>query len=406
MTKRRLRALYLCYLSLEDPLTDTQVVAYLSGLAAEGHDIHLLTFETGALDRKRRRERRAAMVARGIKWHGLRYHKRPSLPATVYDVFAGSAYAAVLTLRHRLDVLHARSHVPAAMVLITRGIVRRRAPALIFDIRGLMAEEYVDAGRWVQDGTPFRLTKAVERRAIGAARGIVVLTDRVRRQLFGEGGDPRVAVIPCCADLERLAAAGGADARERLRRELGFEDATVMVYVGKFGGWYMAEEMAAFFAVARRTIPDLHFLILTQGEREPIVAELERRGVAAHATITSAPPEAVGSYLAAADFGVSFIRPSPSKASSSPTKVGEYLGAGLPVLSTAGVGDLDALLTPSVGVLVDTHSDAAYAAAATRIAALAGAPETAVACRALAVSELSLTGVGIPRYAELYEHIS
>ena len=38
-------ALYLCYQSIHEPLTRTQVVAYLEGLAAAGHRIVLLTFE-------------------------------------------------------------------------------------------------------------------------------------------------------------------------------------------------------------------------------------------------------------------------------------------------------------------------------------------------------------------------
>ena len=33
MTRQRLRALYICYLSLDDPLVHTQVLAYLRGLA-------------------------------------------------------------------------------------------------------------------------------------------------------------------------------------------------------------------------------------------------------------------------------------------------------------------------------------------------------------------------------------
>ena len=100
-----MRSLYVCYLSLEDPLAHSQVVAYLDGLADAGHGIHLLTFENGRLPRARRRELRATMAARGIRWHGLRYHKRPSLPATIYDAFAGAALIGWLVRRHRLHAV-------------------------------------------------------------------------------------------------------------------------------------------------------------------------------------------------------------------------------------------------------------------------------------------------------------
>ena len=76
------------------------------------------------------------------------------------------------------------------------------------------------------------------------------------------------------------------------------------------------------------------------------------------------------------------------------------------MLSTAGVGDLDQLITPDVGVLVATHSEDAYRDAWARILGLVrggGAPDR---CRALARERLSLSDVGIPRYLALYEFVS
>jgi hypothetical protein len=145
---RRLRSLYVCYLSLEDPLVHTQVIAYLRGLAAAGHQIYLLTFETYRLTRRERRHWRSRLAKDGIAWHGLRYHKRPSLPATAYDTLIGALFTKALVVRHRIDALHARNHVPVAMAMLARRLTAGNRPALIFDIRGLMAEEYADAGRW------------------------------------------------------------------------------------------------------------------------------------------------------------------------------------------------------------------------------------------------------------------
>src|SRR5204862_173476 len=79
-----------CYLSLDAPLTHPQVVAYLSGLARGGHEIHLLTFEVQPLTAERRGQLSEQMTRAGITWHGLRYHKRPSLPATMYDTLLGA----------------------------------------------------------------------------------------------------------------------------------------------------------------------------------------------------------------------------------------------------------------------------------------------------------------------------
>jgi hypothetical protein len=402
MDEFSVKSLYICYLSLEDPLVHSQVVAYLTGLAARGHTIHLLTFEPELPD-ERRRALEADLGARGITWHSLRYHKRPSLPATIFDALAGAVVAARLVRRHGLDAIHARSHVPAAMALIARRLTKSR---MIFDLRGLMAEEYADAGHWRQGGIPFRITKRVEAAAIRAADAMVVLTERVRDYLFPDGGSPPLEVIPCCADLSEIEAQH--DARAATRAELDAGERPVLLYVGKFTGWYMEREMVDFFAAARAELPGLLFVVVTQADREPALAALAARGIGAEDfRITSSPPGEIGRYLAAADAGIAFIRPCLSKISSSPTKIGEYLGGGLPVVSGTGIGDVDALLSADgVGVLVPEFADDAYTAAARRLAELIGDPATRGRCRSVAERELSLAEVGIPRYDRLYRGLA
>jgi glycosyltransferase involved in cell wall biosynthesis len=397
-----LRSLYVCYLSLEDPLVHTQVVAYLAGLAAAGHTVHLMTFDL-ELAPGRRRAFADQLEARGITWHSLRYHKRPSLPATVYDAFAGAVAATRIVRGDDLQAVHARNHVPLAMALIIR---RLTGCKLIFDIRGLMAEEYADAGRWKEGGLTYRLTQRAQQAGLRRADGVVTLTEAVHSYLFDGHPPPRTRVIPCCADLERLEAQ--LDERAAVRRELGIEDRVVMIYVGKFTGWYMEREMADFFASARRLEPRLLFLVLTQADRDVIEREFDRAEIApSDFVITTAEPDAVGRYLAAADFGISFIRRCFSKISSSPTKIGEYLGAGLPVLSSAGIGDVDSLLGGEhVGALIDEFRESGYRKAAREILDLRGSVGISDRCRSVAHRQLSLRDVGIPRYSALYGEVA
>lgn len=397
-----LRSLYICYFPITEPLVKTQVVAYLQGLAARGHTIHLLTFETEPLTRAQRRSTQRELAQGGIRWHSLRYHKRPTLPATLFDTFCGVLLGLRLLRRYRLNAVHARSHVPAAIGLILKKLTGCR---LIFDIRGLLAEEYVDAGNWTPDSLPFRITKWMERKCIAAADGIVVLTERVRDALF-PAGDARVRVIPCCADLTQIENLAGEGAAKRA--ELHLDGKTVMVYVGKFGGWYMQAEMADFFAAARSVVPDLHFLVLTQSDPKLIENELAGRGLAPDAyTITRSPPEAIGGYLAASDFAISFIAACPSKIASSPTKLGEYLAAGLPVVCNPGVGDVDTILHRyCAGVMVSEFEPESYRQAARAMLALLADEAVRTRCHTAAAATASLQEIGLPRYDELYRAVA
>jgi glycosyltransferase involved in cell wall biosynthesis len=399
---RTLRSLYICYLSLEDPLVHSQVVAYLEGLSQRGHTVHLLTFDTD-ISEERRTQHRDDLASRGITWHSRRYHKRPSLPATVYDTLAGAITAIRIVRRYGLDAIHARNHVPAAMGLLAKGITGRR---LIFDLRGLMAEEYVDAGHWREGGIPYRLTHAVQRAAIRRCDGMVMLTNAVRRYLFGDSQQSELrVVIPCCTSFPRIESdSQGA----QIRRELQLGERPVMVYVGKFGGWYLEREMVDFYAAARKLRPELLFLVLTQSDRTIIEAEFARARIDAEDyRVTSAAPERVGHYLSVAEFGLSFVRPCFSKISSSPTKIGEYLAAGLPVVSTAGIGDVDQLLEgQDVGVLVRTLDEPGYESATPAAFALAADAQVRERCRQVAREALSLDEVGIPRYDGLYRNVA
>jgi glycosyltransferase involved in cell wall biosynthesis len=402
--EQTLRVLYVCYLSLEDPLVHSQVVAYLAGLAELGHTVHLLTFEP-RLDRARARELEERLGRQGIVWHSRRYHKAPSLPATAFDVFAGALTAARLVRRHRLDAIHARNHVPAAMAMLASRLSSCR---IVFDLRGLMAEEYADAGNWKRGGAPYRLAQWVQRAALRRADGVVTLTEAVRPHLSETRAGPDATfVIPCCADVEAIVKR--ADQRDLVREELGIDrDRPVMVYVGKFGGWYLDREMAEFVATASRSTPNLVFLIVTQADPTPMLNELTRRGIDTDDyRVLRAEHEQIGRFLAAADVGISFVKPCFSKISSSPTKIGEYLAAGLPVVSTAGIGDVDSLLRGDrVGVLIDELGEPAYESAAAAVEALRAEPGVRERCLAVARARLSLREVGIPRYDALYRRVA
>jgi glycosyltransferase involved in cell wall biosynthesis len=290
------------------------------------------------------------------------------------------------------------------MALIAARVGRRR-PALVFDIRGLMVEEYEEAGRWRPGGVPSRVTRKVENAATRRAARIVILTHKARRKLFEAERRSSVHVIPCCANLEQLKT--GRLERDRVRRELGLTDLRVMVYVGKFPSWSMPDAMAEFFSSASGVVDRLHFLILTQGDGGVIRRELGRINAApSSCTVTSVPPRQMGAYLAASDFAITFIRPAPSTICQSPTKLGEYLGAGLPVVYSGGIGDVDELMSPEIGVRVAEHSPDSHREAAAAILRLANDPGCPDRCRATAERCLSLEHVGIPRYLAVYESLA
>jgi glycosyltransferase involved in cell wall biosynthesis len=405
------RVLYISYNGMLDPLGQSQVLPYLRELSKLGVQFTLLSFERPPAFSSdgiaKRNELREQLAAEGIVWHALRYHQKPSLPATVYDVRHGLRYAKRLVRRDQIEMVHARSHIAAAIALKLK---KRFGLKMIFDLRGLMADEYVDANHWRRGGVRYRITKRMERRALAGADGIVTLTEKVWPEIKSWDAlrDREVTheVVPCCVDLELFRF--DPQARERRRAELGIQNRLVLVYSGSIGGWYLTEQMADFFAALLRKRSDAHFLWLTLGNAEMIGNLMSKRGITAtQFTVLGAAPSDVWSYLSAGDAGIAFYKPAFSRMATSPVKIAEYLACGLPLVINAGIGDSDAVITAErIGALVSNFTENEYVEAANIIEGLVGyADQTRRRAREIAERLFDVRRVGVQRYGRLYEHV-
>ncbi len=398
-----MKSLYICYFGLREPLVQTQVLPYLRELARGGVEVSLLTFERNQKQSWKPEEVerwRARLEHDRIRWFSLPYHKRPSAPGTLYDIAAGARFAARLARREGIRVLHARAHVPMAMAMLANRLGARCR--LIFDIRGLMAEEYADAGIWAENSQPFRAVKRIERAGIRRADEIVVLTRKFRDWLIEHQLKPaeQIEVIPCCVDFSHFSEVTTEDKRWRAER---FE----LIYAGSVTGLYLLEEMGRFFLALRKRRPGAYLRILTTSSAENASSVLLRAGLNREDFwVGAASPGEVSFYLKRARIGLSFRKPTFSQIAASPTKIAEYLAAGLPVVCNAGVGDTeDLLLNEKVGVVLRAFDEKAYAEAAEAAIALAEDPATPERSMRVAHACFGLVEIGGVGYRNVYRRL-
>lgn len=400
-------ALYICYYNITEPLVQTQVVAYLRELAGRGFQIHLLTFERDALSEEKRGSYERELKDAGIAWTSLRYHQRPSLLATLYDIARGTLTAIRICRKHDVRLVHARSHVAAAMALMLKRLLGCK---FLFDLRGLLAEEYLDAGHWTASDIKYRLTKRMEGVFFKEADGFVMLTERVKDELVSnnpalQNRAEQIEVIPCCVDVKKFAL--GRSSREAYRRERGWTGKRVLTYLGKLSLWYLPDEMARFFAAVRQLDQRWFFQIYTQSDAGLMIEALERAGVnPGDYDIRFASPDELPKVLGAADATISFRKGARSTIAVSPTKVGECLAAGVPVVTNAGIGDCDRIIGGErLGVVIRNLCEDDFRRAARELFDLMEDGATAARCQEFAEHELSLRTVGGPRYAAVYSRL-
>jgi len=385
------RIIYICYNGIDEPLVASQVLAYLSALAGEGYRFTLITFErkpvASAADRGRE------LAGRGIDWVPVttRLRQRALRDGVL---LAQCLLAANRQAGGGASVIHARSFVPA---LVARLLKLVRPVCLVNDIRGFWIEEKVYRGALHAGGWLHRSARRLEAWVYRGSDHIVSLTDAAQREIAGfpcfrRGGPPPITTIPTCVDLARFAAPAAAQR----------EDTLTVGYLGSLSDVYLPEEILRFFSRLHAVHPEARLHLVSNSDPAPLHRAAAQAGLGRELyRLESARFEEVPAHVARFDLALSFIKPGYAKIASCPTKVGEYLAAGVPVVANAGIGDMDQLLGAGSGYLLPDFSAAAFDGFLLALPALLGDPAVADNCRRLAASHFDLQR-GVQLYRQVY----
>jgi glycosyltransferase involved in cell wall biosynthesis len=400
--------LYVTYDGLTDPLGRSQVLPYLTGLAGLGHEITILSCEKPErMDKDGERIRKLCADA-GLNWNPLKYHKKPPILSSALDAAALQRAAIRLHRERPFDIAHCRSYIPARTGLALK---RRYGVKFLFDMRGFWPDEKVGGNHWNLANplyaAVYRYFKRLESQLLRGADHIISLTSAAKAQLLTRpelsGADERITIIPCCVDFDHFPLVTSAS-RRSAREEFGLaSDESVLLYLGSLGGNYLLEEMLDFFRVFRARNEGARFLFVTQSDPEPIRRAALEHGIGNdELVIRAASRDEVPKFLAAGDVGIGFVRPSFSAKACSPTKMGEMLAVGLPIVANAGVGDVEQMIEDmGCGVAIGDFTPQTYERALQHLESLKGGPGERRE-RALPCFDVKL---GIKGYDQVYRNL-
>ena len=352
--KTKINSLFVIYCGVEEPLIQSQGLPYLRELSKKGISFTILSFQKRLYSKEKEKlifqKIKDELNQSGIKWYYLRYHKKPSLIVTPFDLLCGFFYSIYIIIKERINILHPRTSVPAIMVFPLAVIFRLK---FIFELRGLLAREYADGGRWSENSLQYFIIDFFERTLSLMADAMVVLTDEFKKvilqkkyALLKKGAE--VTVIPCCVDLNKF--------RFDPNKDLSKKDNFVYIYIGSIGSFYLTKEMLDFFKVAKDKNFKSRFIILGNNDIDFIKKLIDEKGLnISDFIIGSVFHEEIPGYLADADIGIVFDKPSFSRKANSPTKFAEYLAMGLPVAINYGIGDIEQIVqSNNIGVVTNS----------------------------------------------------
>lgn len=366
------KVLYVSYDGMTDPLGQSQVLPYISGLSKEGYEFHLISFEKEDKFNIHKDHIQSICDESGIKWHPQDYKNEGGLKKTIKQVRRMKRVVRYLQEKHNFDIVHCRSYISALSGLALK---RKHNVKFVFDMRGFWANERIDGNIWTLSNPIFKRIynyfKKKEIEFLSEADYTISLTENGRDEINSwkafQSKKPPIQIIPCCVNLDLFNPENTTTIQiSEAKKRLGIEpNQFVLGYVGSIGTWYMLPEMLDYFKVLKRKNNNAVFLFISGENPKHIMNEVEKKGIdQASIFIQSVLHKEVPLHISLFDESIFFIRASYSKKASSPTKQGEIMAMGIPLICNAGVGDTDRIVEKyHSGKIISEFSDEAYSIA-------------------------------------------
>ena len=360
---------YITIDSLSEGVGSSQITPLISRLSKAGLKINLISYE---------KSKQNSELAEYFKLIGVDWNAR----AFGANGFMGGI-SRLNTLRQEIpktNLIHARSDIPAVS-----GIASRRAPVL-WDVRSLWADQKVMIQKNLLNNTLYRSYRALETIASHQSLGMSTLTSAVIPVLEERNGKlpPLRAVVPTAVDLDRFQFNSKLPSKLRA------------LFSGTYNDYYDLR-LSALFMEELRSLTELetHWARPLESEKKQIDVGEDRVFPASQTEMAKLIPNySFGMSVCKLDAG-------PSLSAAMPTKIGEFLACGRPIVVNKGLGDMDKFLKEfNAGVSLDGDTINLKTSAAD-LMTLVLDPETPDRCRALAEKYFSME-VSAKRYLDLY----
>ena len=371
------KILFISYDGMTDPLGQSQVIPYLSGLVKFGYKFTILSCDKPDKFKANKAYVEKLLEGLPIEWVSIPYHKNPPVLSSLFDYQQLKNAAKQLHKKRDYDMVHTRPGLPTLVALWMK---KKYGIRFFNDVRGFWADERVDGGMWKLSNPLFKriydFFKKHEYECLQNADAVTCLTEAAKKEMLSWKQIDRqplpITVIPCSADLELFNPHNiDHSLKDDFRESLSINESDIIIsYLGSIGGWYLTQEMMLFCKKISDKIPTAKFLFISPHRHEQIIEAAFKVGLAAEKLITTnAQRHEVPALLSFSTYSLFFIKPCYSKLSSSPTKHGEIMAMGIPVITNAGVGDVKEIVTKyNAGIVLDDFSEQAMDTAVNEIA--------------------------------------
>ena len=190
----------------------------------------------------------------------------------------------------RPDILHAHSPVLNALPALRVG--QRLGIPVAYEVRAFWEDAAVDHGTTHEGSLRYRLTRALETRALKRANHVFTICEGLRADIVARGiAAGKVTVIPNAVDTESFDTSGVPDAA--LKARLGLTGATVLGFIGSFYAYEGLDLLLDALPQIVGKLPNVRVLLVGGGPQDgALKAQAQRLGLTDKVVFTGRVPHA------------------------------------------------------------------------------------------------------------------
>ena len=389
------KVLYISPDGILEPLGDSQVLKYLEKLSMQ-FSITLISYEkiNDLKDTKRLRDIQLRCKRSNISWNYKTYKQGKFITSHAQNVLNLIFFPIFLMRREKFSIIHIRSYMPGLCIPLLSILFSFK---LIFDIRGFWADEKHDRLGWKKNSMKYIFFKKLEKFLIKRADMLVTLTYGSKKYIaknFLKSSDA-IHVIRTCVDFDEFTVLRKGQQSNEL----------IIGYLGSIDTAYDFDKFLNFIKNLLNHHKNIEVRMLTKAPTEIIMDYLAKHGLQ-HLRLKNyfLNRNELNKEINNFDVLAFCLKENFSILASMPTKIGESLSCGVPIICNAFNEDIEAILSQdSIGEIYnfeDPFTEERYRNLMKKIRS----KDISKKCNDFAKKEFSLE-LGSKSYQKIYETI-
>jgi len=387
------KILYISYDGVLEPLGQSQILEYIYN-NSRYYSFYLISFEkkNNLKNISKLNKLKNKISKYDINWIYLNYSNKKHIHKVIYNFLKAQLIITNLILFKKIKIIHIRSYIPGIILLPIISLVKI---ILIFDIRGFLPLEKIERLNWKKNSYKILLLQFIENYLMKKSTKIITLTNQSKNIIIDKFNikENNISTIPTCANTNLF----------KIDKSINKKNLK-LCFLGSLNFAYDFEKIIKFYKKFIIEFPDIKIDFLINDKNYFIKKLLLKNNFEeSKINIKFIEHKNIPKILNNYQFGIFFLKKNESIKASFPTKIGEYLSSGLPIICNDFNDDVTSIVKDNnLGfILKNDHFDSSIYKKIVQYYN----ENSAIICRNYAEKNLSIK-YGSFKYLDIYNSIS